>query len=235
MIAAGAFPARLVEARFLCDDVRACVFEAEDRERFEFLPGQHLRLGLRRGDWAEDRYYSIASPPGQDNRFELLMQLSDDEGGRFLRAMPLGQELAAWGPSGHFGLRRPLRDAIFVATGTGIAPLRAMLETALLEAPEGRFELIYGSRFPERLLERERFEELARQYPGFRFTPTVTQPHPEWSGGAGRVQGHLEAAVAGRESAVDVYFCGRPEMIADCYELLRARGVAADSLLFERY
>ena len=84
-------------------------------------------------------------------------------------------------------------------------------------------------------MERERFEELARLHPSFRFIPTVTQPAPDWQGGAGRVQGHLEASVAGRESLVDVYFCGRPEMIAECLELLKARGVDPEALLFERH
>jgi NAD(P)H-flavin reductase len=63
----------------------------------------------------------------------------------------------------------------------------------------------------------------------------VTQPADGWQGGSGRVQGRLEAAVKGRESTVDIYFCGRPEMIAECCELLQSRGIGSDALLFERH
>lgn len=227
------FPARLVRSEPLCEDILGCVFEAADRERFVFEPGQHVRLSLRDGGFEQDRYYSIASAPSPDNRFELAIQVGDDPGGQILRSLAIGDELTAWGPSGSFGLRQPLRDSIFVATGAGITPLRSMLESLLPQGPQRRIELIYGARSPERLLYRRRWEELAARHPNFSFTPTVTQPAPEWTGSAGRVQGRLEASVEGRESTVDVYFCGRPEMIADCCSLLRERGVAAESLLFE--
>lgn len=227
------FPARLVGSQPHCEDILGCVFEAADRERFVFEPGQHVRLSLRHGGFEQDRYYSIASAPSPDNRFELAIQVGDDPGGQILRSLAIGDQLTAWGPSGSFGLRQPLRDSIFVATGAGITPLRSMLEAALPQAHGRRIELIYGARSPERLLYRERWEELAEIHPHFSFTPTVTQPDPGWTGSSGRVQGRLEPAVAGRESTVDVYFCGRPEMIADCCSLLRERGVAAESLLFE--
>ncbi len=232
---AGDFPARLVAKAMLCDDILGCVFEAADRERFEFTPGQHLRLSLRQGGFQEDRYYSIASAPGEDNRFELAVYVGDDAGGRFLRELEPGDELRAWGPAGDFALRRPLRDSVFVATGAGITPLRSMLESLLQSAQGRRFELLYGARSPERILYRERFEKLAREYENFEFYPTVTQPGPDWRGDAGRVQGRLESTVKGRESAVDIYFCGRPEMIAQCCELLRSRGVGSDALLYERH
>ena len=63
----------------------------------------------------------------------------------------------------------------------------------------------------------------------------MTQPSPGWLGDAGRVQGRLETAVKGRESAVDIYFCGRPAMIAQSCELLRSRGIGSDALLYERH
>jgi ferredoxin-NADP reductase len=128
---AGDFPARLVAKTMLCDDVLGCVFEAADRERFEFTPGQHLRLSLLHGDFQEDRYYSIASAPRPDNRFELAVYVGDDAGGGILRELKPGDELRAWGPAGEFTLREPLRDCIFVATGSGITPLRSMLESLL--------------------------------------------------------------------------------------------------------
>lgn len=227
------FPARLVRSEPLCEDILGCIFEAADREQFVFEPGQHIRLSLREGAFEQDRYYSIASAPSADNRFELAIQVGDDPGARILRALSPGDELAAWGPNGSFGLREPLRDSIFVATGTGITPLRSMLESALPEANGRRIELIYGARSPERLLYRERWEELAQVHSNFSFTPTVTQPDPGWTGSSGRVQGRLASSVKGRESSVDVYFCGRPEMISECCSLLRERGVEAGSLLFE--
>ena len=233
MSAVGDFTARVVETRMLCDDILGCVLEAPGR--FDFQPGQHVRLTVGEGKQAEARYYSIASPPGDGKRFELAIQVGDDPGRRWLLGLEKGAKVAAWGPGGGFRLRGSLRDSIFVATGAGITPLRSMLESLLPESNGCHIELIYGARSPERLLYRERWQQLEQLHPSFTFSPTVTRPDSAWAGAAGRVQGRLEAVVEGREAAVDVYFCGRPEMIAECCELLRARGVDPACLHFERY
>ena len=80
------------------------------------------------------RAYSIASPPGNDNRFALcLNRVQDGFMSNFLCDMKAGDEISCSGPFGDFILRPPMRDTIFIATGTGIAPFRSMLHWLLAD------------------------------------------------------------------------------------------------------
>src|SRR5208283_3479133 len=75
-----------------------------------------------------------------------------------------GAEIAFQGPLGDFILRPPLRDTVFIATGTGIAPFRSMLHWLLAESDrhQGRqFWLLFGARREQDIYYREEFERLA--------------------------------------------------------------------------
>jgi ferredoxin-NADP reductase len=138
--------ARLLETRDLAPGVRHFEFDLPGIDRFGFVPGQFMSMtaGIR-GDEIT-RAYSVASPPS-GNRFALC--LNEVEGGRFsphLFSLTPGQEVDCQGPYGAFIFRRPLNDSILVATGTGIAPFRAMLLDRLPHEPDRRFTLIFGVR-----------------------------------------------------------------------------------------
>jgi ferredoxin-NADP reductase len=230
------FPVRLVETLPLTEDVRHIVLEAETR-RFDFVPGQHVCLSIPLPDGAEDRFYSIASPPRGDNRFELCVALSDDPGGRALTELEPGATLGCCGPSGHFALRNPLRDSLFIGVGTGVAPLRSMI-LSILEDPRKRdrhIALLLGARTPDRLLYGEELKRLAADLENFEFWPTLTRANGDWAGRRGRVLMHMADALSGRHNETDVYLCGHPEMILEVREQLLTAGLDEDALFYEKY
>jgi NAD(P)H-flavin reductase len=138
------------------------------------------------------------------------------------------------GPLGYFVLRNPGRDAVFVATGTGIAPFRSMLKAHLGHGAHQRYTLVFGVRFEANLLYREEFEALERRHPNFEFWPTITRPDEGWSGRRGRVQAHLgEALETNRD--VDVYICGMREMVDEVRALLKGFGLDRRQIIFEKY
>src|SRR5258708_33657051 len=106
--------------------------------RFGFVSGQWLSFKQVKPDGEElTRAYSIASPPGEDPRFALcLNRVQDGFMSNFLCDMQAGDEIHCQGPFGDFILRPPLRDTIFIATGTGISPFRSMLHWLLGAVPE---------------------------------------------------------------------------------------------------
>jgi len=132
-----------------------------------------------------------------------------------------------------FVLRQPPRDSLFVATGTGIAPFRAMLLGHLNEASPA-FTLMFGVRFESHLMYRNEFEDMARRFPQFRFWPTLSRPELGWGGRAGHVQAHLAEALGERHD-VDVYLCGLKAMVDDVRRILKEMGFDRKQVFYEKY
>jgi ferredoxin-NADP reductase len=123
------FTARLVRSVALSELTKHLEFEMKGPPRFGFVAGQWMSFSQNLPDGEEiTRAYSIASPPEGDNKFALcLNRVQDGFMSNFLCDMTEGDEISCQGPFGDFILRPPLRDTIFIATGTGIAPFRSML------------------------------------------------------------------------------------------------------------
>src|ERR1700758_866454 len=127
--------ARLTRSVPLSVPTKHLEFEVRGGAPFGFVPGQWLSLTTNKPDGEEiTRAYSIASPPAGDNKFALcLNRVQDGFMSNFLCDLKEGAELSAQGPFGDFILRPPMRDTLFIATGTGIAPLRSMLHWLLAD------------------------------------------------------------------------------------------------------
>ncbi len=148
--------ARLVESCELAPEIRHFVFEVPGVEQFTFEPGQFVSFHRVIQGEEITRAYSLASPPNGSNRFELC--LNHVPGGpfsTFLFGMRCGEEVEFEGPLGFFVLRRPVRDSLFVANGTGIAPIRSMLGYLLAQGCRSRLQLLFGTRYPETILYRQ--------------------------------------------------------------------------------
>lgn len=213
-------------------------FEVPGVENFAFIPGQFVSVVDREDGKEITHAYSIASPR-DGNRFALCLNRGEDEiVSPWLFRLKPGDEVEMSEPVGGFTLRNCGRKTVFVATGTGIAPFRSMLLDNLPES-DREITLLFGVRNEEVLLYSEEFEELARRYEKFRFIPTVTRPSAHWQGRKGRVQAHLDEALAIRTcddlANTDIYICGLREMVDDVREELERRGFSGKQIIYERY
>lgn len=160
--------------------------------------------------------------------------MKDGKFSPYLFSMKTGDSVEMKGPLGYFVPRDPLSDSIFVATGTGIAPFRAMLlDPSLLKSPH-QFHLLFGARYEEGLLYREEFEELERRHPNFRFIPTLTRPPEGWKGHVGRVQPVLIDLIGDRRD-IDVYVCGLKAMVDEVRGILKELGFDRKRIIYEKY
>jgi len=226
--------ATLIESREIAPDIRHFLFELRGAGEFLFVPGQWVSCEEIVNGEPVTRAYSIASPPG-GNRFELCLNLvREGHLSPHLFAMRPGDSVEVRGPFGTFVFREPLHDSVLVATGTGIAPFRAMLSTRLARDSSRQITLLFGVRHERSLLYRDEFETLARQHPNFRFWPTLTRPEPTWSGRAGRVQQHLAEAVGSRHD-LSVYICGLREMVDSVRASLKSAGFERQHIIYEKY
>ena len=226
--------ARLVDFWDLIPEVRHFVFEALGVARLEFEPGQFVSLVDEVEGREVTRAYSIASPP-DGNRFELcLNRVRQGLMSPRLFEKVRGEELEMSGPLGYFVMRQPLRDSFFVAMGTGVAPIRSMLQHPPTLRSGRQMALLFGTRFRRSLLYDNQFREMASEFPNFRYVPTLTKPDQHWEGRTGRVQRHLLELVGDRRD-VDVYICGLKEMVDDVRGLLKAQGFDRKRLIYEKY
>jgi len=214
-------------------------FEVKGVARFGFVAGQWLSFKTNKPDGEEiTRAYSIASSPSEDNRFALcLNRVQDGFMSNFLCDMKEGAEIRCQGPFGDFILRPPLRDTIFIATGTGIAPLRSMLHWLLADPArhqDKQFWLVFGNRTEQDIYYHDEFLALAGKHANFHYLPTLSRGGPEWQGLRGYVQEHVPAIVQGRMD-MHAYICGLDKMIKANRELLKGLGWDRKSILYEKY
>jgi ferredoxin-NADP reductase len=214
-------------------------FEVKGVARFGFVAGQWLSFKTNKPDGEEiTRAYSIASSPSEDNRFALcLNRVQDGFMSNFLCDMKEGAEIRCQGPFGDFILRPPLRDTIFIATGTGIAPLRSMLHWLLADPArhqDKQFWLVFGNRTEKDIYYHDEFLALAGKHANFHYLPTLSRGGPEWQGLRGYVQEHVPAIVQGRTD-MHAYICGLDKMIKSNRELLKGLGWDRKSILYEKY
>jgi ferredoxin-NADP reductase len=230
--------ARLLGQRELAPQVHHFEFEVPGVETISFSPGQFISIIKEIEGKEITRAYSIASPR-DGNRFALcLNRVPEGMLSPHLFSLQPGDTVDIQEPLGYFTFRHPGHRAVFVATGTGIAPFRSMLLDHLPRT-QPEVTLLFGARYPQGLLYQDEFLALTQQYPKFQFLPTVTRPDERWQGRTGRVMAHLDEALALRTpdelSTVDVYICGLREMVDDVRKELKARGFDRKQIIYEKY
>ena len=233
------FTTHLVRTQALSAFTRHLEFEVKGVARFGFVAGQWLSFKTNKPDGEEiTRAYSIASPPSEDNRFALcLNRVQDGFMSNFLCDMKEGEEIRCQGPFGDFILRPPLRDTIFIATGTGIAPFRSMLHWLLADPVRHQNKqlwLVFGNRTEKDIYYHDEFLALATKHVNFHYLPTLSRGSPDWQGLRGYVQEHVPGIVQSRTD-MHAYICGLDKMIKANRESLKNLGWDRKSILYEKY
>ncbi|MBM4280200.1 MAG: NAD-binding oxidoreductase [Deltaproteobacteria bacterium] len=196
-------------------------------QRGHTAAGQYVKLGLLPDD--VPRPAAIASRPGVA-RLEFLLRAPEERLAEVLALAP-GEKVQASVPLGRgFPLDQARgRDLWLLGVGTGVAPLKAVIERVVEErAAFGNIVLAYGVRTADELCFRSRFGAWLGQ--GVRIIPVVSRPADgatSWDGATGYVQHHLPKAFARPEETV-AFVCGLPGMERDVGAALLERGVGPE-------
>jgi CDP-4-dehydro-6-deoxyglucose reductase len=230
---------RLVHGKALSPSVRGLVFEYVSRA-MDYMPGQAVDIFVPTATGlVNKRPYSIASAPGGagEGRFEIAVtRVTDGATSTALHALADGAELQAEGPRGGFGRRPGDRDArtLFVATGSGLAPLRAMLQAELARSVGPQVTLLFGCRTTADVLWADELVRWQVEQPRFSFAVTLSRPDRAWGGLAGYVQGHVAAVVAAHMPE-RVFICGLSPMVDAVTRVLVQAHVAPSVIRSEQY
>lgn len=211
-------------------------FELIKPHTLNFQAGQHLSLkvnetGLRRA-------YSLVNSPDVTHQVELLVDLSPGgPGTQFFQNLEFGQEVEFLAPIGQFVVPANLPEAIdhlvFVATGSGTATFRSMLEDELRnKQTEREITLHWGQRHAQDLFWLDDFQELSEAFPNFHFHPVLSQAPDKWTLCRGHVTDCL--AVHQQPDNAAYFLCGSQAMIQDVSQLLAQQKVATDLIFTEK-
>lgn len=222
------YTARVGAVTKLTEDVRQLDLQLLEPPALSFKPGQFISFEIPHPETGRPltRAYSIASSPSRSGVITLLFNLvAGGPGSHFLFDRTVGDTVQFKGPAGNLYLRdEPERELLFIATGTGIAPLWSMIQ-ANAERPDPRpATLFWGLRSQRDLYYQQALADLAARLPSFRAITTLSRPDPGWDGETGRVQRLVEHHLPS-VAHLAVYLCGSGGMIADVTAALQQKGL----------
>lgn len=216
-------PCRISSIGKLASDVIRVTLRLPPTSDFNFISGQYIDVigpgGIRRS-------YSLANASSTNKQLELHIRQVD--GGAmsqyWFNHAKIDDVLRFNGPLGTFFLRNSManRDLIFLATGTGFAPVKSMLEY-LMDSPQQMHPKSINVYWGGRKLEDLYWDHTSLKI-DFHFTPVLSRPHTGWTGAVGYVQ-KVALTTHPDFSNASVYACGSNEMIQSAKTLLTHAGL----------
>jgi CDP-4-dehydro-6-deoxyglucose reductase len=230
--------ARVQSVQPLCGDVTHLRLELPVDDDFRFRPGQYMNVHLPDGG---HRSFSMAScPSGAVVDFHIRRI----PGGRFtdgdLTQLQVGDALEVELPLGSFCLHpQDYRPIVMLATGTGLAPLKAMLDSLKGDEDCPPIHLYWGARTEADLYLDAEIRTWGEGLYEFHYVPVLSRAGADWPGRRGHVQQAVIEDLADQLGDCAFYLCGSPAMIADAKSTLVENGADAaffysDSFLFQR-
>ncbi len=207
-------PCRVQRMQRAAPDVMVIDLKLPANERMQFLAGQYVEFLLKDG---KRRAFSIANAPHDDELIQIHVRLAP--GGQFTEHVFHGMKdrdiLRFEGPHGNFFLReQSSKPIVFVAGGTGFAPVKGIIEHALHARSTRAMTLYWGARRPADLYMDALAQGWQREHGHFRYVPVLSEPQSEdaWAGRTGLVHRAVLEDLPDL-SGHQVYACGAPAMI----------------------
>lgn len=206
-------------------------------EKLDFVPGQYVSLKVNEAGMR--RSYSVASLPGK-NSIEVLVDVTPmGVGSKFILDLKVGDEVEILGFLGRFIVDKSslmeIETILFIATGTGISPMKSMIEDLLIHKQfAGGIRLVWGMRNEPDLYWLKEMGKLSRDFDNFKFEIVLSRPNEDWPGNRGRV-GRVVSGLNLNWPRTLAYLCGAPDMITEMEKVLVTKGVPEKQIYHEKY
>ncbi len=227
-------PVKVAKIDHLADDVVRLYLKLPDEQRLQFLAGQYLDFILEDG---RRRAFSIANAPHDEDFIELHIRHVD--GGVFtdwaFTQMKEKTILRIEAPLGSFTLDEDSdRPMLFIAGGTGFAPIKSQIEHAFHAGLSRPMELYWGVRAQPDLYLPDLPHQWEQAHDNFRFVPVLSEPDAGWEGRRGWVH---EAVLEDHDNLADydIYMAGPPVMVKAARDAFLARGVPEEQMHYDSF
>lgn len=192
---------------------------------FNFSAGQFIMVNFSRHGAGEivKRAYSIASCPDLLPNIELLIKCRSNSASRpFIDKLSAGDTLNFNGPFGNFILKNTKKRHLFIAAGTGIAPIKSMIDTWKRSIPRSPAALLYGAHNNEQLIFNKDFGTLCQECSDIKYLGVSATDD-------GHITEYIDKLIPNPVSD-EVYICGPPAMCAACENVLETYGFAKENI-----
>jgi len=230
------YQAEVERITVLTHDIRGIHLRLLEPAAINFKAGQYIDLLVPgTNEW---RSYSLANPPSHKNTVELMVKLM--AGGLFssyvAEQLQEGERLTLQGPYGNFYLRDTGRAALFIAGGSGMAPILSLLRDMAERQTPRPVTYFYGVRARRDLFSLDELYGLEQRLANFHFIPALSDPAAagEWSGEVGLITDVVNRQVQSF-NGLEAYMCGPSAMIDAALVLLQRAGMPESHIFYDKF
>ena len=202
-----------------------------------FQPGQYFDWTIRTN--GVKRSFSAASAPDSEMLWFHIRLHPDGIASNFVSdVLRVGDFLEITGPFGHFKISdNAHRPAIFVAGGTGFAPIRSILDAAVSRKDTRPVRLFYGARTSDSLYCTDDADRWRSTLPDFKFFPALSDEPIETGVDAfrGNVTDLLDSELGSEVFGAEAYLCGPPPMIDAAIDVLLTKGIEKEDIFYDKF
>jgi len=232
---------RVERIRDLTHDIKELTLKLIDPPEISFRPGQYIQFQTPEYELSSEsvyRAYSCSSNPSQRDMVELEVRLVPNGicTTYVFQYMKEGDEVTINGPYGEFFLRDTQRDIVFIAGGSGMAPIKSILLNMVEKGIDRKATYFFGAVSRRDLFLVEEMRELEKKLPNFRYVPALSGPKPEdkWDGETGLITEVLDRHLSSGDN-VEAYLCGSPGMIDASIKVLSSKGIPQELIYYDKF
>lgn len=236
------YQATLLEKTEIAPEIQLLKFSYPDQGEWTYKAGQYMIFHIPKQENGHParRLYSIASSPLEKDHLDFVIEIIPGGlGSTFAKELRVGEKATLQGPAGLFTYKESDRDIIFLATGTGIAPIYSMIKTLLeTNAVDGKqLKLFWGMKYKKDLYLMDELTELAEKYDSFSMKICLSREEKADMPYCfiGRVTHGLEEMKEGTMDNYDFYMCGGPKVVESLKEYLASKSIPLNQVHFEKF
>lgn len=235
------YRAEVSRLRDLTYDIKEVTLKLADSDKMSFKAGQFIQFEVPAYKLTDEpvyRAYSIASAPVNNGEVELEIRLVPNGicttyVHKYLKE---GDQVVINGPYGDFFLRDTDRDIVFIAGGSGMAPIKSILLDMAARGVARKVTYFFGARTRADLFLVAEMQALEEKLANFSFVPSLSAPEEDdnWKGETGMITDTVAKHLSSGDS-VEAYLCGSPGMIDACVKVLTAGGVPEELIYYDKF
>ncbi len=237
------FEAEVEILRNLTYDIKLIRLKLIAPNQIKFKSGQYVQLQSKPYGGVKDsvsRAYSISSANTEKNYIELMIRLVPDGilTTWLFNHLKQGERVKFTGPMGDFCLHGGDEEMIFIAGGSGMAPMVSLLHEIREKGIKRKVTYFFGANTKMDLFYDEEMAQFEKEIPNFKFNPSLVKldPGDTWQGVVGLITEPLENYLKQIDGkTAQGYLCGSPGMINACIHILKKYGVTSDKIFYDPF
>jgi len=234
------FQAKLAQKKKMTHDIFELTIDLLEPDTMDFVAGQYIQLESKeyKGRDSVMRAYSLSSVPSKKNQVEIIVRLVPDGicTTWVFDYLQEGDTISLSGPYGEFKLSDTAAPNIFIAGGSGMAPIWSILRDMKEKDIRRETTYFFGALTQQDLFLVDELRALEKELPWFHYVPALSNEPADsgWDGDTGLIT-DVVARHFPDTSQHEAYLCGSPGMINACLKVLQDGGMPEDKIYYDKF